>query len=684
MKKYISLTFLILSYFSIFAQNVEFEKDNFPSDKEGFKEASKNLKEGDKLYETGAVGNFKTALDFYIPANKFNPNNALLNYKIGASYLYSNYEAKKSLQYLKKAIELKNNVADDILYLLARSLHLNLEFDDAIKNYTKYKNLLAPKDLQEKRKDIDKKIQECNIGKELIKTPIRVWIDNPGTEINSSYPDYSPLISADESMIIYTSRRENTTGGGKDQNDLKYYEDIYVSYKNAQNKWQPSTNLGKPLNTDRNDATIGLSADGQELFIFVEGDIYKCTLKGTEWQSPKALPKTINTEFREADGSFSYNGKTMYFASEREDKTFGGMDLYMSNMGEKGKWDEATNMGSVINTEFDERSVFMHPDGRTLYFSSNGHNTMGGYDIFSTTLNDEGTWSEPVNLGYPVNTPDNDLFFVVSASGQHGYYSSAKEGGFGDHDIYMITFRGPEKPGIQSNEDNLIASIAEPISETVIQETVEIKTMRLTILKGTVKDAISLNPLEADIEIVDNAKNAIISTFKSNSATGKFLVSLPSGKNYGIAVKAEGYLFHSENFDIPEATNYQEVNKEILLNKLVVGSKIVLKNIFFDYAKATLRSESFPELERVYKLLTDFPNLKIEISGHTDNLGSLQLNVKLSESRAKAVVDYLIKLGISTGRLEYKGYAYLQPISTNDTEVGRQENRRVEFKVLSN
>lgn len=684
MTKYILLALFLLNIFSLNAQNVEFEKENFPNDKDGLKEATRNIKEGDKLYEVMAMGTFKAALDYYLPANKFNPNNALLNYKIGACYLNSHYESKKSLTFLKKAYELKNNVADDILFLLAKAQHLNLEFDEAIKNYTKYKNLLAPKELQEKRKEIDKYIQECNVGKELVKNPIRVWIDNVGDAINSSYPDYSPLISADESMMIFTSRRDNTTGGGKDQNDQKYFEDIYVSYKNDNNKWQPATNIGKPLNTDKNDATIGLSSDGQELFIFKEGDIYKCILKGTEWESPKALPKTINTPAREADGSFSYNGKTMYFASEREDKTFGGMDLYMSNMGEKGKWEEATNMGSVLNTEFDERSVFMHPDGRTMYFSSNGHNTMGGFDIFSTTLNDDGTWSEPVNLGYPVNTPDNDLFFVISASGKHGYYSSAKEGGLGDHDIYMITFRGPEKPGIQSNEDNLIASIAEPISETVIQETVEIKTMRLTILKGTVKDAISLNPIEADIEIVDNSKNAVISTFKSNSATGKFLVSLPSGKNYGIAVKAEGYLFHSENFDIPEATNYQEVSKEIMLNKLAVGSKIVLKNIFFDYAKATLRSESFPELERVYKLLTDFPNLKIEISGHTDNLGSLQLNVKLSESRAKAVVDYLIKLGISASRLEFKGYAYLQPIATNDTEEGRQENRRVEFKVLSN
>ena len=183
---------------------------------------------------------------------------------------------------------------------------------------------------------------------------------------------------------------------------------------------------------------------------------------------------------------------------------------------------------------------------------------------------------------------------------------------------------------------------------------------------------------------MDNVKNEVISTSSSNSSTGRYLISLPSGRNYGIAVKATGYLFHSENFDIPAATNYQEITKDILLNKMAVGQKVILKNIFFDYAKATLRPESFPELDRLVKMLTDFPNIRIEISGHTDNQGSLQTNQKLSENRAKAVMDYCINKGIATSRLEFKGYAYLQPIASNDKEDGRQQNRRVEFKVLQN
>jgi len=288
----------------------------------------------------------------------------------------------------------------------------------------------------------------------------------------------------------------------------------------------------------------------------------------------------------------------------------------------------------------------------------------------------------PVHGGLAFSNPGDDRFFVLSGSGKHGYYASDKTGGYGSHDIYMITFLGPEKPLVQSNDNILIASIANPISETFMEKAVAVETMRLTILKGTVIDAFTKEPVEASIEIVDNDKDEVVTIQKSNSKTGKYLVSLPSGKNYGIAVTADGYLFHSENFDIPEATNYQEVYKDIALSKMAVGTKIVLKNVFFDYAKATLRSASFPELDRLFELLNEFPEMRIEISGHTDNKGSRTTNERLSTARAKSVVAYLVKKGIAAGRLESKGYAFDQPIATNDTKEGRQQNRRVEFKVL--
>ena len=325
----------------------------------------------------------------------------------------------------------------------------------------------------------------------------------------------------------------------------------------------------------------------------------------------------------------------------------------------------------------------MHPDGKTMYFSSRGHSTMGGFDIFKSEMKPDGTWGNPVNLGYPINGPHDDVFFVMNASGRRGYYASAKQGGYGEKDIYIITFLGADKPFALSNEDNLIASIAEPIKSIVAAPAVELKANSLTVLKGTITDDNTKKPLEATIELIDNAKNEVIASFKSNSSTGKYLVTLPAGKNYGIAVKAENYLFHSENFDIPANNGYLEVTKDVQLKNVSVGTKIVLRNIFFDFDKSTLKPESTNELQRLIKLLIDIPTLKIEIGGHTDSKGSDDYNLKLSASRAKTVVEYLTKAGIALDRLKSNGYGEAQAIETNETEEGRALNRRTEFTIIS-
>jgi len=469
----------------------------------------------------------------------------------------------------------------------------------------------------------------------------------------------------------------------KDPTDNQYYEDIYMT-TNQSGTWSAPVNMGKPVNSDMHDATVGLSPDGQKLFIYKGdngGDIFQCDLDGDKWSKPDRLNKNINTIYHESSASFSYDLKTIYFVSDRPGG-YGGSDIYMSKLDAKGRWGEAVNLGPTINTPYDEEGVFMMPDGKTMYFSSRGHKTMGDYDIFKTTF-ENGRWSEPENIGYPINTPEQDVFFTISGSGKHGYYASAIAGGCGDRDIYVITFLGVEKPLTNNNEDNLLANKTEPISETVIEPTVLIKSTNLTILKGVVMDEKTKDPIKAEIVLTDNVKNEVLATFESNSKTGKYLVSLPSGKNYGIAVKAENYLFHSENFDIPAVTGYQEVNKDILLKRFEVGTKIVLNNIFFDYGKSTLRPESYAELGILLKLMNDIPTLKIEISGHTDNKGAADFNQKLSESRAKSVVDYLISKGIDATRMTFKGYGFTQPIATNATEEGRQMNRRTEFKVLS-
>ena len=624
---------------------------------------------------------FREALTKYLVAQKINPNNAQLNFKIGKCYINGSEKAK-SLEYFLKAYQLKNDITPDIFFIIGWSCQLNCKWDSAITYFVKYKAIPKIKNINE----VDKHIEECKAGKELMTKPIRVYIDNLGPVVNSAFNEGVPVISADESILMFTSRRPNTTGGKKDDRDLDYYEDIYMS-KNEKEQWQAPTNPGKPLNTKGHDAVVGLSNDGQILLTYKGdkngGDIYISKLKGDKWSKPKAIKGKLNSKYHEPSASISPDGKTIYFTSSRK-KGEGGLDIYQCELTKHGRTKHPKNLGKVINTPYDEDAVFIHPDGKTLYFSSKGHNTMGGFDIFKSVKDSTGKWSTPENLGYPINTPDNDVFFVLAANGLHGYYSSSRDGGLGGQDIYLITFLGPEKQPINNSEDNLIASIAEPISANVVEASVAVTSGQLTILKGIITDSKTALPLTASIELVDNKQNQVIATFESNSKTGKYLVSLPSGRNYGITVKVPGYLFHSENFEISQNAGYSEVIKNITLDKVEIGSKIVLKNIFFEFGKATLTPESTTELDNLAKLMTDYPTLKIEISGHTDNKGTDAINISISEARAKAVVDYLVNMKkISNIRLTAKGYGKSQPISTNETEEGRKQNRRTEFKITS-
>lgn len=700
MKKSInSLRISVLILFSFFviqgvnAQiEVEIDKKAFKQGKNGFKDAWKAIKSADDLYEIKTAGGYRQAISDYEIAQRYNDNNPELNYKLGVCYLVD-LQLENAIKCFEKSLKKKPSVAKDIRYLLGKAYHNNYRFDDAIDILTEFVNKYQSTGDDDYDKKIiakaTRKIEECNSAKILVANPTRVFIDNLGPAVNSKYPEYGPVITADESMLVFTSRREGSTGDTRDASDFQYYEDLYVSYRDDQERWGNAMNM-RDLNTDGHDASIGLSYDGQILYTYngtPTGTILASELEGDEWSKPEELSRHINTKAHETSASVSADGKYLYFVSDRDKDDFGtpsygGKDIYFCEITEKGKWGKVKNIGPPINTEYNEEACFIHPDGVTMYFSSEGFNSMGEYDIFKTTKDSLGNWTEPENLGYPVNSPAKDVFFVMAGSGRYGYYSTVRETGYGGQDIYRITFLGPEKLMVEALEDNLMASLNATISDKVVEQEVEIETVRLTLLKGTVTDAISGQPIKTDIEIVDNEKNEVVTLTNSNSSTGKYMISLPSGKNYGISVKAEGYLFHSENFNIPATTGYQEVIKDVVLSKVGVGTKIVLKNIFFDYNKSTLRSESYPELERLRKLLDSYSDMRIEIGGHTDNRGSLKYNTDLSEARAKAVVDYLVQAGIDRSRLEFKGYAYLQPVDTNDTDEGRQQNRRVEFKVL--
>ncbi|MFQ5335119.1 MAG: OmpA family protein [Flavobacteriales bacterium] len=654
--KYTLTLLLLCACVRSFSQgDIPFDKTHFP-DKTKLKEALNEIRLGDHYYYLGPLFH-SLALEHYQRAAGLNPNNADLNLKMGHCYLNSPTKTK-AIPFLEKANKLNPDLDPIVNYYLGRAYQLNMQWDKAVEQYEAYKVLLGAKD-RDKLEDVKKKIAECKNGRELMKDTVKVKIENTGQAINSEYPEYGPVISADESVLLFTSRRKNTTGGSKDLSLNVYYEDIYISKRKGEG-WGQAKNIGKPVNTEKHDATIALSSDGQTLYVYKDdkgdGNIYSCKLRGTHWSKPEKMPEPINSKYHESSISLSPDGKTAYFVSARPEGSFGGRDIWVCTKEKGNKWGAAKNLGNTVNTRYNEEGVFMHPDGKTLYFSSQGHSSMGGYDIFKTVYDERaGRWSEPENIGYPVNTPDDDLFFVLSASGRHAYYASATVGGYGEKDIYMISFLEPQKK-------------AEP---------------QLTLLKGVITDAVTKKPLLATIEITDNEQNEQVAEFESNSASGKYLVSLPSGKNYGISVTAKGYLFHSENFNIPAATGYQEVEKNVELKKIEVGGSIVLNNIFFDYDKATLRSESTAELNRLLRMMNNMPDLKIEISGHTDNKGSAAYNNALSERRAKAVVDYLVGNGIDSGRLTFKGYGFSKPIASNDTEEGRQLNRRTEFKVVS-
>ncbi|MDZ4665137.1 MAG: OmpA family protein [Bacteroidota bacterium] len=711
-KRILFFCLLAFIFSNAYSQSVEFEKDNFPGKKEELRAARKQLDIGMEFYYQGRkefddfrkglmsdkvlpvstrdylhVGyeNFKSAHSPLLDAQKFNQKNAKLNYMLGFIRFFDAPASKEALGYLADAFRLDPETEQDLPYWLGWCYQLNVNWDEAIKYYSVYlaRLNLKPKSFAVEIEDVQKKIGECNNGKAFSAKPERVFVDNLGPAVNTQYPEYSPAITADEETVIFTARRDNSTGGKRDA-DAGYYEDLYISTK-TNGKWQPSKLLSKNVNSEFHDASAGLSPDGSKLFVYRHsgkdgGDLYESTLFGIDWEPPVHMNKNINTKYHESSVSLSFDGKRIYFVSDKS-SGFGDRDIYYSDMDIKGEWGLSKNLGPDINTKYGEEGVFMHPDGKTMYFSSQGHNTLGGYDIFMSTL-ENGKWSKPVNLGYPINGPDDDVFFVVSGSGNRGYFSSAKQGGYGDKDIYKITFLGAEKEPLLSTEDQLLAMVANPISNLKTEAAVEIKTAKLTILKGIITDAKTNAVLEAMIDLIDNDKNEVLATFKSNSATGKYLVTLPSGKNYGIAVKREGYLFHSENFNLPDNADYQEFTKDVALKKIEVGSTIVLRNIFFDFDKATIRPESANELDRLIKLLNDNPTVKIELGSHTDSKGSDDYNLKLSDSRSRSVVDYLIAKGISSGRLVAKGYGETKPIDTNDMDAGRQNNRRTEFKIL--
>ncbi len=624
-----------------------------------------------------AIEDYNNALAEFEAAMQANPFSAEA-YLQGAYCAYRLRQNRKAREYFQKAEQMQVNFSPRYLVAYADVLQRLGEPAKARPLVERTLAQLKPSDpMYDKLKTT---LQQLKNAEKYIAQPLKVEIRNLGPQINSPYPDFAPVISADESVLYFTSRRPGSTGN-KIASDGLYFEDIYVS-ENQNGQWTPARNVGSPLNSATHDACIALSADGQTLFLFNSdngGDIFQSRLKGTRWLPPKNLGSPINSKYWEPSVCLSADERTLFFVSDRPGG-MGGRDIYMCRRLPNGKWSAPINLGPPINTPYDEDGPFFHPDGKTLFYSSNGPNSIGGFDIFRSELRPDSTWSPPVNLGYPINTPGDDIYFVLSASGLHGYYASERDDSYGEKDIYLVDFstlRVASTPSQETKKEEELNVTSEPSAAPVFRP-------NLTLVTGIIYDEETKAPLEATIVIIDNVRSETLAVLTSNAATGKYLISLPAGKNYGIAVTAPGYAFHSENFVVEESMGYREVRKDIGLNRYKSGTVIILRNIFFDFDKATLRPESKTELERLYQLMIDNPRMKVRLAGHTDSFGSDEYNQRLSEARAKAVYEYLISRGISAGRLAYIGYGESRPIDTNDTEEGRQNNRRVELEILEN
>lgn len=521
--------------------------------------------------------------------------------------------------------------------------------------YDKCLESLKPiRELQAQNKQIltqvDQLYANASFARVAVKNPVPFNPINAGDAINTAQEEYFPGLTVDEQKLFFT-RRDGSL------NVYLQNEDLFFSEK-EKGQWKTAKNLGRPINTPENEGAFSTSADGQYLFFTScsrpggvgSCDIWVSKLIGEKWSEPFNLGNPINTKYWETQPSLTSDGKTLYFTSNNPDG-YGGSDIWSTQFTEKG-WSLPENLGKNINTGADEQFPFIHPDGKTLYFTSVGHPGMGKSDIFYAKKNTDGTWGKPVNMGYPINTAGDEWNLIVNRTGNMAYYASdGNKEGKGGMDIYSFDLYENARPQMVS------------------------------YIKGTVFDAISKLPLLARVELLDPTTGKILLTNETNSKTGIFLATLLSNQNYILNVSAKGYLFYSESFFLKTSTSNEPYLLEIGLNKIETGGKIVTRNIFFDVNKFDLKSESEAELIKLVEFLNNNISLKIEIGGHTDNTGNATLNKELSENRAKAVYNYFVQHAIAAERLTYKGYGATVPIASNTTEEGKALNRRTEFLI---
>ena len=549
-KIFILSLFLFISFY-YFPQQAPTSGSDF---KEKF-EAANSLME-DNFYEF--------ALEIWMELVNDNPQNSNLNYKTGYCLLQSSSNKKEALKYLNTA---KNNIKEkyfpldhalqtapiETYYYLGKSFHLNYQPDSAIFYFNKFIQSSGNKHFLREMVYLD--IKQCDVAKNQLKNPKGYRLENIGETINSEYPDFSPVITADESMLFFTSRRLRTDSnqvsnrGIYSPQDGKYFEDVYVSYKNFKTNQWGSPELADFSRPNSNQATVSVSADGQFLYFYKDdiegnGDIYVSERDDDNYYSPKKL-SAVNSPAWETHVTSSIEGNKMFFVSDREGG-YGGRDIYRLVKLPNGEWSEPFNVGPPINTPFDEDSPFLHPDGKTFYFSSNGEKSMGGFDIFHTQLDDEGKWADPVNMGYPLNTVEDDLYFTTNADGKNGFYASSNEGGYGEKDIYKV-YLGDGK-----------------------------ESAPLAILKGYI-DPGSLDKIPPGIVIwvydLSDENEDLFQQYTPNRRNGSYVFSLIPCHDYLVEYTQNEEIFYSTEFTLPCESNYQEIYKVITIGGIPLNEK---------------------------------------------------------------------------------------------------------------
>lgn len=538
MKKILPLlffyTFFVLSVFSQNSKTKIFEDPRF---KTKYLEAQKFL----------VNENYDAALPLFLQLDTMCPKNANLNYNIGLCYINSvskKIDAISYLEYAARNISSNNTGAfNDTTapiysqYYLAAAYHIDYQFDEAIGLFNQFKTYLtANNDKETLLEDVERRLEMCFTAKKIVTNPVFITIDNLGSVINSKYSDYAPCISADQNTLIMTSRREGSTGNKKEL-DGRYYEDIYISKRDENEVWSEPVRISTNINTEGHEASISLSPDGKELFIYRDdkgdGNIYSSKYLGGDWTKPVKLNQNVNSKSRETHACVTADGNILYFTSDREG-SLGGLDIWKCEKLSNGDWGKAENLGPKVNSPLDEESPYILGDGATLYFSSQGHESMGGFDIFTSTLSENGFWSDPENLGYPINTTEDDIFYIPTQDEKQAYYSSAKEGGYGEQDIYLITIRKEKK--------------------------------QMLALRGIVTDA-SNQPLAGHLVFFDNDKKQITASFDCDPKSGEYFVSLRLDRNYIVTIKADGYKDVVETFEVKSTDEVTKMDKNYTLDK---------------------------------------------------------------------------------------------------------------------